>query len=88
MATQGQAGKEQDTVTYISIQCNGFLHVKKPGERKTVCGRDYTRYDYMSVREDEFDSRYHSVCYKCQNKRREGSRTIKAAFGKPGKALG
>lgn len=72
---------------YVQIISSGALHIKVEGKKRTICGRDYAHLDYLPVSEDEYNPNYQNVCHKCQNKRREGPRTIKKAFT-PERVLG
>lgn len=65
---------------YVKLTTNGYVHPIKPNTTQTICGKDYLRYDYMTLDENELNPNVHVVCHKCQNKRHEGPRTIKEAF--------
>lgn len=65
---------------YVSLTGHNSLHLIQPGTGKTVCGRNYRNYDYIPYTEEEYKPNYQHLCHKCQNKRREGPRTIKEAM--------
>lgn len=64
---------------YVRLTSAPCLHIIGR-DYKTLCGRDYLRYDYVTFGEDEFDSNAFALCHKCSGQRREGPRTIREAF--------
>lgn len=67
------------TRKYVRLTSTSSLHLIGK-DHKTLCGRNYLRYDYVTYSENEFDSNAHALCHKCSGQRREGPRTIKEAF--------
>lgn len=69
-------------VRYVKLTTNGYVHPIKENTTQTICGVNYlnSRYDYMTLNENELNPNMHVVCYKCQNKRHEFPGTIKEAF--------
>jgi hypothetical protein len=51
---------------YVTIASGGFVHQIK-GNGKTVCGKNYRRYDFIPYNENEIDLRFQTICHKCRN---------------------
>ncbi len=67
-------------ITHVKLVTNGFIHLVRPNTTKTVCGKNFQAYDYISLTEVELDLNRHVICHRCRGERTEGPRTISEAM--------